>query len=204
MKILRIILTSATILMMALIFRFSAQPADDSGEMSTSVGLAVGRIFVPDFEEKTEAEQLLYAQSIDYPVRKCAHASEYAILSALCICTLLSWSCDRKPQQTDDNKYRPSSTSVKNVNKPAALVTIFGKKLKLKAAISMIVCGWLIATFYAATDEFHQLFVDGRACMFTDVMIDSAGAAFAAVIILLIVLNAACRRHSLQRKSISS
>lgn len=196
MKTLRIILTSATILMMALIFWFSAQPADDSSEMSTSVGLAVGRIFVPDFEEKTEAEQMLYAQSIDHPVRKCAHASEYAILSALCIGTLLSWSCDRKLQQMDHSKYRPSTTSATNINKPAALVTLFGKKLKLKAAISMIVYGWLIATIYAATDEFHQLFVDGRACLFTDVMIDSAGAAFAAVIILLIILNAARRRHS--------
>lgn len=197
MKALRIILTSATILMMALIFWFSAQPADDSSELSTSVGLAVGRIFVPDFEEKTEAEQMLYAQSIDHPVRKCAHASEYAILSALCIGTLLSWSCDRKLQQIDDNKYRsPSSASATNVDKSAALVTLFGKKLKLKAAISMIVYGWLIATIYAATDEFHQLFVDGRACLFTDVMIDSAGAAFAAVIILLIILNAARRRHS--------
>lgn len=196
MKALRIILTSATILMMALIFWFSAQPADDSSELSTSVGLAVGRIFVPDFEEKTEAEQMLYAQSIDHPVRKCAHASEYAILSALCIGTLLSWSCDRKLQQMDHNKYRPSATSATNNNKPAALVTLLGKKLKLKAAISMIVYGWLIATIYAATDEFHQLFVDGRACLFTDVMIDSAGAAFAAVIILLIILNAARRRHS--------
>ena len=196
MKALRIILTSATILMMALIFWFSAQPADDSSELSTSVGLAVGRIFVPDFEEKTEAEQMLYAQSIDHPVRKCAHASEYAILSALCIGTLLSWSCGKKLQQMDHNKYRPSATSATNNNKPAALVTLFGKKLKLKAAISMIVYGWLIATIYAATDEFHQLFVDGRACLFTDVMIDSAGAAFAAVIILLIILNAARRRHS--------
>lgn len=200
MKIFRIILTSATILMMALIFRFSAQPADDSGRMSTSVGLAVCRIFVPDFEEKTESEQMLYAQSIDHPVRKCAHAFEYAILSALCICTLLSRSGERKMQQMDEKKYRPSSAPVTNVNKPAVLVTLFGNKLRLKAAISMIACGWLIATFYAATDEFHQLFVDGRACMFTDVIIDSSGAAFAAVIILLIVLNAARRGHSLSNQ----
>ncbi len=193
MKILKIILTSATILMMALIFWFSAQPADDSTEMSTSVGLAVGRIFVPDFDKKTESEQISYAQSIDHPVRKCAHASEYAILSTLCICTLLSWTCDKKLQKKSNNKYRLPPTSAANVDKPAALVTFFGKEIKLKAAIYMTVCGWLTATIYAATDEFHQLFVDGRACLFTDVMIDSAGAAFAAVIILLIILNAARR-----------
>ena len=33
-----------------------------------------------------------------------------------------------------------------------------------------------IAALYAATDEIHQYFVPGRACMFTDVCIDSVGA----------------------------
>ena len=33
-----------------------------------------------------------------------------------------------------------------------------------------------IAALYAATDELHQYFVPGRACMFTDVCIDSFGA----------------------------
>jgi VanZ family protein len=36
---------------------------------------------------------------------------------------------------------------------------------------------WLAATVYAATDEFHQLFVPGRTARVTDVMIDAAGAA---------------------------
>ena len=34
---------------------------------------------------------------------------------------------------------------------------------------------WLIGTAYAMTDEFHQLFVSGRACSAIDVCIDSAG-----------------------------
>ena len=29
--------------------------------------------------------------------------------------------------------------------------------------------------FYACTDEVHQLFVEGRACRFSDVLVDSAG-----------------------------
>ena len=45
--------------------------------------------------------------------------------------------------------------------------------------------GWLIATGYAATDEFHQLFVPGRSGMFTDVCLDGAGAAFGVVILLV-------------------
>lgn len=36
---------------------------------------------------------------------------------------------------------------------------------------------WLIATVYAATDEFHQSFAPGRHPLATDVMIDAAGAA---------------------------
>ena len=37
---------------------------------------------------------------------------------------------------------------------------------------------WLLATLYAATDEFHQSFVHGREASVVDVLIDSGGAAF--------------------------
>ena len=39
-----------------------------------------------------------------------------------------------------------------------------------------IIIAWIIATLYAVTDEIHQAFVPERACAFTDVCIDSAGA----------------------------
>ena len=35
---------------------------------------------------------------------------------------------------------------------------------------------WVIAAAYAATDEFHQLFVPGRSGQISDVVLDSAGA----------------------------
>ncbi len=38
-----------------------------------------------------------------------------------------------------------------------------------------IVLAWLTGTFYAATDEFHQLFVPGRSGQLRDVLLDSAG-----------------------------
>ncbi len=34
-----------------------------------------------------------------------------------------------------------------------------------------------VTAAYAGTDEFHQIFVEGRACMLTDVLIDSCGGA---------------------------
>lgn len=45
---------------------------------------------------------------------------------------------------------------------------------------------WGIAVCYAITDEFHQYFVPGRACMFRDVCIDSMGAAVGIAVVLLI------------------
>ena len=50
----------------------------------------------------------------------------------------------------------------------------------------------IFAAVYACTDEFHQIFVDGRGCRAFDVLIDSAGAlvgAVAAAIILLLIVN---------------
>ncbi len=44
---------------------------------------------------------------------------------------------------------------------------------------------FLLAVFYAATDELHQLFVTGRAGRISDVFIDATGAAIGLLIILL-------------------
>lgn len=49
-----------------------------------------------------------------------------------------------------------------------------GKQL-LRAALAL-------TSFYACTDEFHQLFVPGRAGRFSDVLIDSSGAALIRVL----------------------
>lgn len=46
-----------------------------------------------------------------------------------------------------------------------------------------------IAIFYAATDELHQYFVPGRACMFTDVCIDSVGALLGILFATIILVS---------------
>lgn len=43
-----------------------------------------------------------------------------------------------------------------------------------------------LSFIYAGTDEFHQLFVEGRAGRFTDVLIDTSGAATGSIIVLII------------------
>jgi VanZ family protein len=42
--------------------------------------------------------------------------------------------------------------------------------------IRVFIIAFIITSLYACTDEIHQLFVPGRGCMFSDVVIDSAGA----------------------------
>lgn len=45
----------------------------------------------------------------------------------------------------------------------------------------------LFTSLYAITDEIHQYFIPGRACRFTDWMIDTAGALFGALIFIVIL-----------------
>ena len=132
----RIIWTGITILWMVVIFSFSAKPAVQSTEMSTSVGKMICRIFVHDFSSWSDEKQEELAAKIDHPVRKCAHASEYALLGALVLLTACTYA-----------KMSPKTVA---------------------AAV-------IISVLYAASDEFHQRFVPGRSCQFTDVLIDSAG-----------------------------
>ncbi len=51
------------------------------------------------------------------------------------------------------------------------------------AAISVVLCA-----VFAATDEYHQTFVDGRAGRFTDVLIDTSGA-LCGVLLAIVVLS---------------
>lgn len=124
------------ILWMILIFLFSSQPAEESEEVSLSIGRAISSVVVENYNELSMEEQEEIARKVDFPLRKMAHATEYAILA------LLLWFVTRHCL-------------------PAFLITVV----------------------YAATDEFHQLFVAGRSARVMDVAIDAAGA----VVMLFIV-----------------
>lgn len=136
-----------TILWMVVIFSFSARPGSVSEQDSGRVGLLIGEIFVPGFEDWSEAEQQAFAETVDHPVRKTAHASEYALLGILAAGACIENGRDLRRRRTE------------------------------------IFIPWLTATVYAATDEFHQLFIPGRSGQVSDVLLDSAGA-LAGVLIL--------------------
>lgn len=131
---------------MTVIFCFSAQPADVSTGTSLRVGMTIGKMSVPDFSKLTKEEQMDYAKKIEFPVRKMAHATEYAILG--CLLTNL---CLTFPMR------------------------------------KAYMWGWLMGSAYAATDEFHQLFVPGRSGQMTDVMLDSVGCLAGCLLIYLIL-----------------
>lgn len=135
-----------TVVWMAVIFCFSAQPADVSTDTSLHVGIAIGHMIVPGFSEMLKEEQIDYAEKIEFPVRKMAHATEYAILGCL--------------------------------------LTNLCRSLSMKKAYMW---SWLMGSAYAATDEFHQLFVPGRSGQMTDVMIDSVGCLTGCLLIYLIL-----------------
>lgn len=86
-----------------------------------------------------------------FAVRKTAHLTEYAILAALV------WRALRIPMtkvQGPDNAKRPQPW---------------------RWSQAMLALG--VAAVYAASDEIHQHFVPTREARFSDVMLDSAGAA---------------------------
>lgn len=141
----RVVFLILSIVWMIGIFLFSAQPADESTETSLYVGEAVCSIFVPGYRSMPEEGQTALAERIDHPVRKTAHATEYAVLAVFWYQALQGM-----------RKHR------------------YGRSFLISAA-------------YAATDEYHQLFVPGRAGRVTDVLIDSAGAAAGLLIIFIVV-----------------
>lgn len=78
----------AAVLWMAVIFLFSSQPADESTQTSLWVGRGICTLMIPDYSLKTPEEQTALAERIEFPVRKGAHMTEYAILAVFLFGTL--------------------------------------------------------------------------------------------------------------------
>lgn len=68
----------------------------------------------------------------------------------------------------------------------------FNSKNKFTAA-------FLIAVLYAVSDEIHQYFVPGRACEFRDVVIDSCGALFGIIVVVVFNIIKNKLKKSIQR-----
>ncbi len=69
-----------TILTAIAIFCLSAQPGEDSAQLSEGVTLTVARVVRPGFEQLPPPERLSFMEHLGLIVRKCAHFSEFALL----------------------------------------------------------------------------------------------------------------------------
>lgn len=159
-KAAKILLPTIAVCWMIVIFCFSAASAPESSEMSCTVGIRIGKVVFSDFDAWSTEKQNAFAKKIEYPIRKMAHATEYAILGMFVFGTVYVYG-------------------------------ILWKQAMLYA--------WIWATIYAATDEFHQLFVLGRSEQIRDVVLDSAGA-FAGILMLCGVSRMCRKIQGIQRK----
>ncbi len=146
--ILRWFLTCLTLFWMVFIFMMSSAGKDESNSQSGAVCEFICEHFVEGYEEMAPEEQIQMQQKISFPVRKCAHLSEYAVLGALMTLTAASWRWE------DEETMRTGET-------PGGTVRI----------LPVLAAGFL----YAVSDEIHQIFVPGRSGEPRDVLIDTSG-----------------------------
>lgn len=80
-----IIIHALVICWMVVIFCFSAQPGEESGDLSEGVTYWLVSLFDGIFNLRWDESKLLeITDAIDYPIRKAAHMTEFGILSLLC------------------------------------------------------------------------------------------------------------------------
>lgn len=172
------------LLWMALIFFYSSRQADVSAEDSGRIGMTIGRIFISDFEEWPEDEQQAFAARIDHPVRKTAHAAEYAVLGFLAAGACAGAAgTERNAGRVESSGLAGSAGMERSADTAegagmtgsSGAAGRTGKGARRKFLKGMLL-PWIIAALYAASDEIHQLFVPGRSGQLSDVILDSAGA----------------------------
>ena len=146
-KLLRWLSFLPAVLMLLLIFRFSAQDGPSSGSLSYKVSCLLIKLFDRIFScGFSEGELVSRAESIQLVVRKLAHITEFFLLTLSFYLPLRIWL-------------------------PYKGVSILGKPFLYKLILPAFSLGLLCA----AADEFHQRFVPGRCGTPVDVLVDSVG-----------------------------
>ncbi len=163
-----VIALALVLAMCVFIFAMSAKPATDSDRLSLGVVDQIITLVVPGFNDMGTTEQAAYQSSLNHIVRKCAHATEFALLGILVFNLLIQLTRIRHKLDSRDLSLR---------------------------IVPLAAVAWVLSTLYAATDEFHQIFVAGRSCQLTDVCIDSSGAVIGILIscAILALIRQRCR-----------
>lgn len=168
---------------MAVIFMFSAQSRSQSSALSTKITTAVVRIFSNDNKNQSSSANKNDADKNTATTTKpstgtTANKNEN------------NGSTLTKEQQALVNK---SHTPIRKI----AHMLEFGSLATLSLLFLITWQGKLwwrylaalgFTLFYAGTDEFHQLFIDGRGPQLSDVFVDFTGALIASTIALIIII----------------
>ena len=145
MSIKKILIWLPAIVMAMIIFGFSKQDGEESSGLSykaADIILTVcDKAGIIDCNENNR-ESII--EAVQFPIRKAAHMTEYAILAFLLYKTFI-------------HKQNP------------------------------LIKSFIFTALYACSDEFHQLFISGRAGQIRDVCIDSTGALIMLLIIYFIL-----------------
>lgn len=163
MRALKVTLSvSLTLAIMVLIFCFSAQSGGESGSLSDAIARMLASAFVGGFDNMPIEQQTQIIAQMSWPIRKTAHASEYACLAMSLVITC--WQIAAWRHETRE-----------------------GARLCPRRVPFVGMTAFVIAVLYACSDEIHQLFIDGRAGRFSDVLVDASGAAIGCLLMCLLV-----------------
>uniref|UniRef100_UPI0040267DCC VanZ family protein n=1 Tax=Lachnospira sp. TaxID=2049031 RepID=UPI0040267DCC len=158
MNVKKILIWLPAIVMAMVIFGFSKQDGEESSGLSykaADIILTVcDKAGIVDYNENNMESMI---EAVQFPIRKAAHMTEYAVLAILVMIALI-------------------------------VDGIKGIKLPIISAV--------IATAFAATDEFHQVFVPGRYGCVRDVLIDAAGSVIGLAITYVIYTNVCKRKYN--------
>lgn len=149
--ILAVIFWIITVALIVMIFHFSGQSATQSSNTSNMVVNIINEVLGVEIEDDTV-------------IRKVAHATEFAILTAFTFAALSS-------TNKISNKTSYAESPVKLMRSDNEMNIVFTLWFTILNAIF---------------DEYHQLFVDGRDGSIRDVLIDLIG-----IVIVLIIIRVA-------------
>lgn len=165
------------IIWMAVIFWFSSMPGDESNTKSKSTIKEAIETIIPRKKEKKAEE------TISNEVNEISQNTQSQNQTKI---TTNPETKDANTTQIQQNQ--KEEQLIEKLNKPLrkcmhASVYFVLSILIFNCLKTFKISGWKtvtipigIAFLYACTDEFHQLFVDGRTSQFTDVLIDIFGA----------------------------
>lgn len=128
---------------------------------------------------------LISLNTLIFLVRKTAHFTEYAILGSLFFLNLRN-RLKSNNTLTENSKLQTTKTLAKK-NPNTQLTKTIAKKAPLNSVKYALAMSIFLSFLYACTDELHQIFVPGRSAQFRDVLIDTLGASFGAIITYLII-----------------